>query len=89
MYVEQQQLSYILNKVITAMSKRKDSDPFQAPVDPVELNIPVSFLVLFLNILFQNIFTRRLLFSALVVKYEIFQSKVRVQNAIFFKSHFS
>lgn len=47
MSVEQQQLSYVLNKVIPAMSKLKDSAPFQAPVDPVELNIPVSFLIKF------------------------------------------
>ena len=53
MLVKQQQLEHVLKIVIPAASKRKDSDPFQAPVDPVELNIPVSFPVVFLNILFQ------------------------------------
>ena len=45
------QLKYIKTKVLPSIQKHPYSRPFKKPVDPVQLNVPVSLFLYLINIL--------------------------------------
>ena len=45
------QLKYIKTKVLPSIQKHPYSRPFKKPVDPVQLNVPVSLFMYLINIL--------------------------------------